>query len=157
LHSSYCILEFCSSRFSSFCFKGIAWGLFSWTLWTLCIWEGGAKGKILYVNGKVGRRWDLGTPHFSWTLVVFSNIELWPFFCGRKQQRLSFSLDLILINIFPNINLTTMPHRLPHRCQVTVMSPSMLTNNAYMNAPKFLKILTLTYHWLTTRSEWCLH
>jgi hypothetical protein len=39
-----------------------------------------AGGKIFYVGGKVGRRWDLVPPHLLY--LVLANIELWPCFCG---------------------------------------------------------------------------
>ncbi len=50
----------------------------------------------------------------------------------------------MLTNIqFLNINLTSMVHRFPHRHHIIAMSPQMLTNIAYVNAPIFKKFLTL--------------
>jgi hypothetical protein len=92
------------------------------------------------VGGKVVRRWDLAplSPNSlgPWCLETLnyglSFVRL--FDIAKNFQNLSFSLDLMLINILPNINLTTMSHRLPHyRHNVTFMSPP--THIAYMNAP----------------------
>jgi hypothetical protein len=39
-----------------------------------------AKGKIFYVGGKLGRKWDLLPPPHLLLDLVFTNIMLWPLF-----------------------------------------------------------------------------
>jgi hypothetical protein len=83
-------------------------------------------GRIFHVGGEVRRRWDLTCPPPLEPCALLT-LSYGLYFLGvtehcKKFSNIGFILDLMLINILLNINLTLVPHRPPHRHHVIAMS-----------------------------------